>query len=599
MHRCFIGDWKDTALAATAAQVEKNVFYFYCGLVVDAENIQKFYQPHADLTEALHKVLGDFEKDMGGAKFGQKLLGVDTLSRKASGKGGTLFSLLSKVFFSKVNLSSSFDDLKQKIGAMDPSPLVFIDEAPDEHSQGFNTTILLRNVLRAFNIAPIVMSTHTGAMNALNLTGDSRGGRENIWCRLFVKLPPYIAADDKVYTDNPCLSKTERPWIAKMMVDDIPEKTSLTKIVVAVQETIQKHKPMAWECPALQLYQLFRCKKSGSASTLAQMATMHRVVGSHFGHIEADNDVLNVEFAGAQKLLNVRFVEPEKEPVLFLALTSWTANQLSSMTRPHFPLFYKGMPLTIMKAFSLSGQLFSSPVSVANPAAVKPNGDDLEVLALAAVTLASLQHDGLIFQRTPLPRYLAALACLMQRSTEFSDRAIDNMKASIEALLPDEFSTRTVPPCPCVESRFDAEGQQQVQGGTFGGVKRPRDGDMRDGELDDCTGGPVLHLECKNYQDGVTKTVFEAVVSRTRLNYHVAICFVSRLNQIFTEDGSWEAFTNDLLLKSASELCVLIIPQETSPQWLKVERGQVELKYVKEETKYLLVVIVCGVVAPI
>lgn len=93
----------------------------------------------------------------------------------------------------------------------------------------------------------------------------------------------------------------------------------------------------------------------------------------------------------------MQFVNPEKEPVLFLALTMWKRNAVgdTATTSRFFPLMKrdeatrKRRRLTIQGAFNQSPNYFTPNVSTENDKAGKLSGDDLKTLALASMTLAS------------------------------------------------------------------------------------------------------------------------------------------------------------------------------------------------------------------
>jgi hypothetical protein len=69
--------------------------------------------------------------------------------------------------------------------------LDFMDEvAPAIYPKSFFFAMSLRNILRALGISPILMSTHTGAQNAVPARGaDSRGDTSTLWVYLITELP--------------------------------------------------------------------------------------------------------------------------------------------------------------------------------------------------------------------------------------------------------------------------------------------------------------------------------------------------------------------------------------------------------------------------
>ena len=117
--------------------------------------------------------------------------------------------------------------------------LVFLDEVPSSESSNshLDLVILLRNVLRAAGVSPILMSTHAGSIGAVRKISDSRGSAER-WCRVFVELPKYQPPDPKTFEENPWLVPTERPLVAARMVHNITEKMNISKIVDQIQQPL-------------------------------------------------------------------------------------------------------------------------------------------------------------------------------------------------------------------------------------------------------------------------------------------------------------------------------------------------------------------------
>lgn len=85
----------------------------------------------------------------------------------------------------------------------------------------------------------------------------------------------------------------------------------------------------------------------------------------------------------------------------------------------------------------------------------------------------------------------------------------------------------------------------------------------------------VLQIECKNYNAGVDKKVFEEVVKRVRPLCKVSILFVSSLQNIFAKNGSWDEFANGILGET-NPIAFLTIG-EKGVAWLELENGAIWL----------------------
>ena len=178
---------------------------------------------------------------------------------------------------------------------------MFLDEVPSEeaHCEMFHLVMVLRNILRAAGVCPILMSTQSGlvATGSVASHENSRNsGEDPFWCRIVVRLPPYVA-DQDTFVNNPWLIPSERPLVASLMAA-FPEKENASKIVDMVKDRLQRQKPNAWRaCPALQLCQLFRTTSGHSEDILPECK--HQVVGTHFGHVGRISSIRGISSTGS------------------------------------------------------------------------------------------------------------------------------------------------------------------------------------------------------------------------------------------------------------------------------------------------------------
>ena len=604
-----------TQLAATAARMAcqggQSVVYLYTGTDLSPSTIQRFYKPHTSLNAILLDELTKFQKDTerNTASDGDA---SDFLLR-AQFLESPLFVLLHKIFFDEdratATLKTFRDRFTQERKIYNSKPLVFLDEVPSLQAlRKFSLVMLLRNILRAAGVCPILMSTHSGVVNAVTQGENSRSDEANpLWCKVFVRLPPYVA-DKDIFEKNPWIIRSERPLVACLMTS-FAEKYDATQIVDMVKKRLQSQKPKAWkDNPAMQLCQLFRTKSGDETSADVIPECKHMVVGTHFGHIalsDNDNDITRGEAQNWMKRRRVQFVVPEKEPILFLALATWKMDCLEGCEIPYFPLVEKstGKAISVKKAFKSSSDYFQKPISTGNSAAHKNDGDDLEVLALASVTLATLQIDDGLFQGIKLPQFVASVYHFM-REDILESSVLKESAETIDALLrggkqsaQHNWSSIIVPACPCAESTFkDVWDTTKVASFSSGRIKRPADQERRDGVVTDELGNSSLHIECKNYQNGITTQVLEKIIERMRDGYMVSLFFVSGVRRsVFTGGGDWCEFTDGLGLDE-EKLCLLTLSTKGF-SWLAVESGRKVLDP-GENTTHLAVLIETGVVSP-
>lgn len=155
---------------------------------------------------------------------------------------------------------------------------------------------------------------------------------------------------------------------------------------------------MAWISePGLQLLQLFCTTKSTEKK---DFTSAHKLVGHHFGGVIQKNTFTLLLCSEAKLFGNNLRVSPVHawdEPLLYLGFVTWNEDMLETNTTPHFPLVDQSRgPITGMEAFNRSKSHFKS-VNTASELASKADGDLLETIVHASLTLASMKmHNGII-----------------------------------------------------------------------------------------------------------------------------------------------------------------------------------------------------------
>ena len=217
------------------------------------------------------------------------------------------------------------------------------------------------------------------------------------------------------------------------------------------------------------------------------------------------------------------------------------------------------------------------------------------MLALASITLASLQSDDGIFESVGLSTFLANVFHFM------CDRPLDGNNISktanhIRTLLQcTSFSGIKVPTCPSEGSCFSsAWGSGRLLASESGKISRPHDSEGRDGSVE-CNGKTVLHVECKNLKGGLTTEVFKKVIGKMGSDCKVSLLFASNMNVLFSNYNAYHYAEQGLGL-NLSKVCFLVVKPDADPYWLHIEEGNLTLKP-GESTEYLMVLIATGAVA--
>eukprot|EP00978_Attheya_sp_CCMP212_P014726 scaffold37676_cov52-Attheya_sp.AAC.2 len=274
---------------------------------------------------------------------------------------------------------------------------------------------------------------------------------------------------------------------------------------------------------------------------------------------------------------------------------------MESTEKPFFPLVnVQGNAISVRQSFD-SSHGFQKLIYTANSDASSLDGDDMEVVALTCVTLASLQYSEQVLSGVPLPRSIATIYHLLMPDT-LSSQTIAATELKVTNLLSGAartFADVEVPACPCAASSFDSAWLSSSNTPTpkVGQLTRPANLEMRDGAVHDKAGGKILHLECKNLMKGFTKGMLTAVVKRLRADYHVSCIFTSHHKSIWETGGEWKKFVKEDLGLDENCACFLVISTDDKPSWLSIERGTLELAP-GENTTHLVVIFATGTVAP-
>ena len=478
-----------TQHAATAAyKYGDRVRYLLCDASY-ADFVQEFYVPHKELAILLRDALRDFGRLAN--QEGSNGANAYRIWFRVSGVVCQLATLLDRILFpnsERPDAKVTFSSIQEKVKNLGEPLLVFLDEIPSTGNSDYSLFISLRDVLRALGISPVLMSTHTGAQNAIVQASDSSStDADPDWCGLVTRLPRFHTT--KPTAEIPYLSPLERPLVASYLSDLGTAETSFDQIVETVQVRLQRKKSSAWtENPTFQLCQLYRAQVDHNATDL----TTYQLVGKHFGYMVNPSDYSSgthrLTRSQALRLgFRVQMVVPSEEPLLFTALTSWSTSSLDPSNPKLFPLVDETRnAISVRRAYQKNSELFQPSVPSANPAALKLNGDLLEILSLASVCLASMNCDRGVGQGILLPHFFACVYHFMQNTDELQADKVPATTKAIQSAL-NEYATTgkfvdvVMPCCSSTDSPYLEKWKKATANAFQGSLKRRWDDEHRDG----------------------------------------------------------------------------------------------------------------------
>ena len=530
-----------TQLAATAALTYSGATTVYLNFGV-SNRPQKFYVPHlAAGAKQFHDQILEFIKMITWNDEVEKVsaTAIQNWANSQSDDGTSiLVHILYKLLCDEDSPQKCFlKNLKTKI--QEKTFLVFLDEVPKKDNiKMFNSALCLRNILRYLGIAPILMSTHTGAQEYV---GDSSRGIALPWVHLISILPPYQGSfpleQEKLNLEN------ERPLVLKLALRAASiGKNTVKETVRFIRKELQKRKISAWiTSPALQLVQLF-CTQGKFGKE--KVPNAHRLVGHHFGNLHQGVRLGRRRYYSqeAKQFGNHLKVAPlcaDLEPLLYLALVTWDETMLKPEPDEYFPLIdssvdpYKA--ITVRQAYIKSRNEFEAKASTANIQQGKANGDLLEVLVHASLTLASMKtstDDNEYLAGVPLQEFLPLVRRFMLPGC-FGPMPLSR---TLGKLL-DELgvASMTIPALGGSNSGLPSA-LAGVMNSSIGYLERPKNKEMVDGlisrmKLNDHgdveEDEPFMSIECKNYTDGVDAGVLKEVFERITPKIQVCLVFVS------------------------------------------------------------------------
>lgn len=534
-----------TQLAATASLTYQEASTIY--LNMGYGEAQRFYRPHIAKAKVFKKEVKKFLKELVGADPNQYTSAGEIESWAESNDEGNslfvriLYHLLTEDKFPGKPAGSRMKLTDVKKAVQGKKFLVFLDEVPPKENDDFKCVICLRDTLRYIGISPILMSTHTGAQDYVGVTSRQTS---STWTWIMSSLPAHSP------TQSPppaILMDTERPLIQNF-VKEIGKEKDLRHLVIEIRQKLQGRKPEAWLSSALQLVQLFTTDVEMKGETFSKA---HQLVGNHFGSLQqkgADEDgkkpYKHLEATLFGKNLHVAAVCAKKEPLLYLALVTWDVEMLKNGSSVYFPLVDReGRALTVKEAFERCSGDFTSKVSTSNEKAEKLDGDLLEVLVHASLTLASMKVDleghgflsGMnlkdfipLVRRLMLPGYLDGLP--------LAPNLFDDLIGFDWPIVPALGSSNTGLPWQLTEDT----------GLGVGFLERPANRGGVDGLIHmqyDSAGNtpipkPFISIECKNRVGGVDATELKKVFIRIKRGIQCALVFVSFLRENIFEETS-------------------------------------------------------------
>ena len=603
-----------TQLAATASLTydKATTIYLLC-----SEGNQRFYEPHANKVVLFQKTITDFI-DQVGAIPSPSATAIKQWAQSVGRDHGTssFVNMLYRILVddeteqTRVKLTT----LKEEIQVSGKKFLVFLDEVPAKGEAGFHETVCLRDTLRYLGISPVLMSTHTGSQDYL--MKGSRGS-SSVWMHIISRLPSFTPFP----MPRPISSflPSERPLVLGTAMG--MSQATLPEVVQQVRKRLQESKLHAWTFnPALQLVQLF-CTDITVLKNGFEIA--HNLVGHHFGSLSQKTEERPnkrncgatsyscVQLSQFQETLAVAPVCAEYEPILYLALATWDETMFGAGASTLFPLVDSNhTPLTVRGAFEKCKHIFKPTVSTENASALKADGNLLEVLVLASLTLASLKTGKSTTNSTEylpgmaLDKYLPLVNKLMSDSPlhELPQRPafFDNIA----------FDWPLVPALGGANSHLPKEIAHDT-GSCLGYLRRPEDRAMVDGEIsymvvdDDgkATGKmaekPFISIECKNWTGGVDIQEMKGVFKKIKPNIKCSLVFVSSLKKGMFSNTKLDALKKECFAEHKNtSICVMLWQQGApEPSFLRVGKSTFAPQSNRVKTELLVVIFEVGLIS--
>lgn len=531
-----------TQLAATASLTYKQATTIYLNMGTGGD--QAFYRPHDSFgSKQLKKEIATFMNKLGGEGVSANQISNWAASSDDEGclafvrilyhllTGKPFVPLAGEKFKTRMTLKSLKKRIKHK------KYLVFLDEVPPKGHDDYRLVLCLRDILRSLGIAPILMSTHTGAQDYI---GNTPRVTIDVWAWVVSSLPkfePFPADSSNILVEN------ERPMVLRFARRRLAEgQTSLREIIHNLQRYLQERKNEAWTAsPALQLVQLFPTDVDVNGESFA---SAHKLVGHHFGTLlqgqsNGRKKYNCVEARNFANDLSVAPVSAAKEPLLYLALVTWDESMLREGDEENrdevaFPLSdSKKRALTVRSAFTACRNDFTSNASTANPKADKADGALLEVLVHASLTLASMKvtpGDQAFLGGVHLKNFIPLVRALML------DGYLGKLPPVPEIFDNLLFKWPTVPALSGSESGLPGK-LGKACGSCLGYLERPADKAMVDGLISYVRGEaeeknsawPFIGIECKNYAQGVKDAILKEVFKRVKSGIKCNLIFVSSI----------------------------------------------------------------------
>ena len=589
-----------TQLAATASLAYNKATAIY--LNMGHGETQRFYRPHTSGfgAKTFKKAISNF---MSGPHPMTDAHDIAAWAESHSDEGNCLlvrmlYHLLTDESFimpnGKPNTCMKLEDLKKSIKGK--KYLVFIDEVPRKNHPEFKVSLCLRDIFRYLDIAPILMSTHTGAQDYV--WSCSRFSIDT-WTWVVSALPRYAPFPESHHN---ILVETERPLVLAFARKRLSQSSTLRDIVGALQHELQDRKPEAWTgSPGLQLVQLFCTDVEIKGQTFT---STHKVVGHHFGCLlqKAEDGRQKYNCLDAKHFdrdLAVAPVCAATEPLLYLALTTWNEETLwdKANTGIKFPLIdAQKQAVTVREAFESCKDNFTANASTENPKAAKMDGNLLEVLVHASLMLASMKvspENNKFLCGVNLKDFLPFVRRLMLSGPLLRQPAFPDFFNKLDFDWP-------VVPALCGSNSGLPEGFAQANAINLGCLERPEDSAMVDGIIsitphDASDKIPLISIDCKNYSGGVAAKELKNVFQRIKSGITCSLVFVSAAqDNIFTKI-SLEGLKKECFSKNHDADCVSVVlwDKDKEPRFLQAKGANFAAK---KETKLLVVIICVGVV---